>query len=174
MFGRQNGGLGYDLQIKAPRKGPSASILSRPERSDDGEVARGKVDLSLVLSGRDVLKAKLNRGVSIRRFIHSYGDRANDLSTVTECTFYLVHFGSLLTHARHADIQERFLTIYHQFSPKSRDLHVHHTPSTVRLLLPILRSKADGETGKTTAFAGLGLACCVGCYKRFPQQGVRG
>lgn len=75
-------------------------------------------------------------------------------------------------HARHADIREIFLTIHRQFSPIPRTLSDHNTPSTVRLLLPIVISKADGETGKTTTFAGLGLACCVGCYNAIHNRGA--
>ena len=160
MFGRQNRSLDYDLQIKAPRKGPSAYILSRPERADGGEVALGKVHLHLILSGFNVLKAKLQCGVSIRKFLRSYGDRANDLPTVTKCISHSVHFMSLvLTDACHVDIQEQFAALFRRHSSGRRLFHVHRLPSTVRLKLPILRSRAKGKTVIT--IAGLGPAYCA-------------
>jgi hypothetical protein len=48
-------------------------------------MVRVQVSLILVLSGCDGLEAKLKQGVSFRNYITSYGDRANDLSTVTKC-----------------------------------------------------------------------------------------
>ena len=77
----------YDLQINAPREGPSSSnfVLPCPKHADNGEMVRVQVSLILVLSGCDGLEAKLNQGVSFRNYVTSYGDRANDLSTVTKC-----------------------------------------------------------------------------------------
>ena len=162
MFERQNRGLDYDLQIKAPRKGPSAYILSHPERADGGEVALGKVHLHLILSGFDVLKAKLQSGVSIGGFLRSYGDRANDLPTVTKCTFHSVHFMSLvLTDACYVDIQEHFAELSRRCSSGRRHFYVHRLPSTVRPQLPVLRSRAKGETVIT--IAGLGRGYCTEC-----------
>ena len=55
-----------------------------------------QVSLILVLSGCDGLEAKLNQGVSFRNYITSYGDRTNDLSTVTKCTSDLCPYSSLI------------------------------------------------------------------------------
>jgi hypothetical protein len=128
-------------------------------------VALGKVNLHLILSGFDVLKAKLQCGVSIRTLLHSYGDRANDLPTVTKCIFHSVHFMSLvLTHACHIDIQEQFAAGSRRYLPGHRDVHVHLLPSTVRPQPHVLRSRAKGETVIT--IAGLGPACCAECQSR--------
>jgi hypothetical protein len=44
------------------------------------------VQLTLILTGFNILRDKLGRGISLRQYITSYGDRANDVETVTQCT----------------------------------------------------------------------------------------
>ncbi|KAH9986756.1 G-protein alpha subunit-domain-containing protein [Russula compacta] len=70
-----------------------------------------KVSLILVLSGCDALRDKLERGVSINRFITSYGDRANDLSTATDY------------------FRKQFLGISRRNSSERRTVYVHTTAS---------------------------------------------
>ena len=110
-------------------------------------MALGKTHLHLILSGFDVLEAKLQSGVSIRKFLRSYGDRANDLPTVTECIFHSVHYMTLvLTDACHVDIQGHFAALFRKYSSGRRHFYVHRLPSTVRSQLLVLRSRAKGES----------------------------
>ena len=60
------------------------------------EICRGgltsfvtQVDLVLCLNKCDILKRKLARGVSMKRYISTYGDRPNDLPTASKCTSFL-------------------------------------------------------------------------------------
>jgi len=45
-----------------------------------------QVELVLFLNKCDILERKLARGVSMRRYISTYGDRANDMPTASKCT----------------------------------------------------------------------------------------
>ncbi|KAI0288110.1 guanine nucleotide binding protein, alpha subunit [Russula brevipes] len=71
-----------------------------------------KVQLVLILSGCDILRDKLARGVSLRQFITSYGDRTNDQTTATK---YL---------------RDQFIAISRKNSPEQRTVRVHFTAST--------------------------------------------
>ncbi|KAI0256439.1 guanine nucleotide binding protein, alpha subunit [Lactifluus subvellereus] len=63
--------------------------------------------ITLVLTGCGLLREKLQLGVSLRRFITSYGDRANDMPTVTKY------------------IREHFLAIARKYSPEPRAVGAH-------------------------------------------------
>ena len=119
-------------------------------------MGRVQVSLILALSGCDGLEAKLRRGISFKYYVTSYGDRANDPSTVTDCMSDLCPYSSaireLTTHSHHADIQRHLLAISRKVSPEPRTVYVHHTTSIVRLFRPILLLKADGAVGKTNGF----------------------
>ncbi|KAF8267947.1 guanine nucleotide binding protein, alpha subunit [Lactarius quietus] len=67
------------------------------------------VDLILLLNKCDILARKLARGVSIRRSISTYGDRANDMPTASK---YL---------------RKHFLEIARKHSPVPRDVHAFLT-----------------------------------------------
>jgi len=71
-----------------------------------------KVQLVLILSGCDILRDKLARGVSLRQFITSYGDRTNDQTTATK---YL---------------RDQFMAISRKNSPEQRTVRAHLTAST--------------------------------------------
>jgi hypothetical protein len=43
------------------------------------------VQLILILNGSNILRDKLSRGISLRQYITSYGDRANEVETATQC-----------------------------------------------------------------------------------------
>lgn len=43
------------------------------------------VDLVLFLNKCDILGAKLSAGVSLAKYVRSYGDRANDVDSVCKC-----------------------------------------------------------------------------------------
>ncbi len=47
------------------------------------------VDLVLFLNKCDILDAKLKSGTRLAKYVRSYGDRENDLDTVSNCRFYL-------------------------------------------------------------------------------------
>ena len=112
---------------------------------------RVQVSLILILSGCDALEVKLKQGISLRKYIPSYGDRANDLSTVTRCMSDVCPYSSairdLTTHLHRADIREKFLGISRKVSPEPRTVYAHPTSSTVRLFRPVLLLKADGAVG---------------------------
>jgi len=43
------------------------------------------VDLVLFLNKCDILEAKLNSGINVSKYIKSYGDRSNDVDSVSKC-----------------------------------------------------------------------------------------
>jgi len=119
-------------------------------------MGRVQVPLILVLSGYDVLEAKLREGISFRNYISSYGNRTNNLSAVTECMSNVCPYSSairvLTTYSHRADIRGKFLAISRKVSPEPRDVSVHITKLTVRLFRLILLLKADGTVDKTNDF----------------------
>lgn len=46
------------------------------------------VDLVLFLNKCDILDAKLKSGTRLAKYVRSYGDRENDLDTVSKCKVY--------------------------------------------------------------------------------------
>lgn len=68
-----------------------------------------KVQLILFLNKCDILQRKLARGVPLRRYIPTYGDRKNDLPTASK---YL---------------KTQFLEVSRRFSPEPRHVHVFMT-----------------------------------------------
>lgn len=44
------------------------------------------VELVLFLNKCDLLEAKLKSGIRLAKYVRSFGDRSNDLDTVTKCT----------------------------------------------------------------------------------------
>jgi len=45
------------------------------------------VELVLFLNKCDLLDAKLKSGIRLAKYVKSFGDRPNDLDTVTKCTY---------------------------------------------------------------------------------------
>lgn len=45
------------------------------------------VDLVIFLNKCDILEKKLNAGVRVSKYVRSYGDRPNDLDTVSKCQY---------------------------------------------------------------------------------------
>jgi guanine nucleotide-binding protein subunit alpha len=43
------------------------------------------VELVLFLNKCDILEAKLNAGIRLAKYVRSYGDRENDVESVTKC-----------------------------------------------------------------------------------------
>lgn len=136
------------LLAKVP---PPSYLLVLTKHADNGEMARVQVSLILILSGCDALEVKLKQGILLKNYIPSYGDRANDLSTVTRCMSDVCPYSSairdLTTHLHRADIREKFLAISRKASPEPRTVYVHLTTSTVRPFHPILLLKADWGGG---------------------------
>lgn len=134
-------------------------------------MGRVQVPLILVLSGYDVLEAKLRQGISFRNYISSYGDRANNLPAVTECMSNVCPYSSairvLTTYSHRADIRGKFLAISRQVS-SPRNVSVHITKLTVRLFRLILLLKADGTVDKQLTFAGFGFAWYESCRVECP------
>jgi len=134
-------------------------------------MGRVQVPLILVLSGYDVLEDKLRQGISFRNYISSYGDRANNLSAVTECMSNVCPYSSairvLTTYSHRADIRGKFLARSRQVS-SPRNVSVHITKLTVRLFRLILLLKADGTVDKQMTFAGFGFACYESCRVECP------
>ena len=54
------------------------------------------VDLVLFLNKCDILEAKLNAGVSLAKYIRSYGDRDNDMESVSKCGYQIRLFFRIL------------------------------------------------------------------------------
>jgi len=67
------------------------------------------VQLILFLNKCDILQRKLARGVPLKRYIPTYGDRKNDLPTASK---YL---------------KTQFLEVSRRFSPEPRHVHVFMT-----------------------------------------------
>ncbi|KAL4065487.1 guanine nucleotide binding protein, alpha subunit [Scleroderma yunnanense] len=78
-----------------------------------------KSQILLLLNGRDVLQSKMERGVSVKRYVPSFGDRTNDTSTVVQ--YFRQHF---------QDISKTC-------SPVPRSVHIHFTSATVSPLIPV-------------------------------------
>ncbi|KAJ8688678.1 hypothetical protein PTI98_013436 [Pleurotus ostreatus] len=70
------------------------------------------VDLVLFLNKCDILEAKLNSGVSLAKYVRSYGDRANDLDTAGK---YL---------------RSKFSAIHREYSPNPRKFYAFCTSVT--------------------------------------------
>ncbi len=57
-----------------------------------------QVDLVLFLNKCDILGAKLRAGVKLAKYVRSYGDKSNDVDSVSKCTFTFYRlFGLALT-----------------------------------------------------------------------------
>ena len=112
-----------------------------------------KVQLILFLNKCDILERKLARGVSLKRYIPSYGDRKNDLPTASKCAFIFFStnhiFSFSLSSMRHkalkktfvfffgyvhVDLRNQFLEIARKQSPEPRTVHSFMTTAIVRTL----------------------------------------
>lgn len=58
-----------------------------------------ETSLVLFLNKCDVLKAKLDAGVHLGKYVISYGDRPNDFSHVSECELFSAMFVPLVSNA---------------------------------------------------------------------------
>ncbi|KDQ18140.1 hypothetical protein BOTBODRAFT_155240 [Botryobasidium botryosum FD-172 SS1] len=67
------------------------------------------VSIVLFLNKCDLLRAKLEAGVPVNKYIISYGDRPNDYTNVSQ--YFRTKFGSL----------------HHELSPPNRELYIHLT-----------------------------------------------
>ena len=58
----------------------------------------------------DLLHRKLNRGIMVKKYLPSYGDRDNDYNTVTHCTSSAYDLDSVLLRVTriHLDLRKKF------------------------------------------------------------------
>lgn len=85
-----------------------------------------KVPLILFLNKCDLLKTKLDSGVSVKKYVPSYGDRKNDFPTASQY------------------FQSKFEYIKKQHSPSDREVYIHLTSMTSRQsMVSILSSVRD-------------------------------
>lgn len=56
-----------------------------------------KTNLVLFLNKCDVLRAKLNAGIRLGKYVISYGDRPNDFEHASDCEFVTFFFLSLIS-----------------------------------------------------------------------------
>jgi guanine nucleotide-binding protein alpha-1 subunit len=83
------------------------------------------VDLVLLLNKCDILEAKLNAGVSLARYIRSYGDRENNFESVSKC---------MCGHLLCVNFLENCVglsAIHREYSPSPRKFYAFCTSVTV-------------------------------------------
>jgi hypothetical protein len=96
-----------------------------------------KVQLILFLNKCDILERKLARGVSLKRYIPTYGDRKNDMPTASKCSFISFSRGTKSAETSgyvHTDLRNQFLEIARKQSPEPRTVHCFMTTAIVRML----------------------------------------
>lgn len=87
----------------------------------------------LFLNKVDLLKEKIRKGVSIRKYLTSYGDRANDVPTLIKCMYESSFFTSLvgIDIKVDVDLKTKFKETCYQRSPISRPLFTYAISATV-------------------------------------------
>jgi len=92
-----------------------------------------KVQLILWLNKCDILERKLARGVLIRQYISTYGDRANDMPTASKCTCSLrgsrcyLERTNIMPSALYTDLRTTFQEIARKYSPELRHVYSFFT-----------------------------------------------
>jgi guanine nucleotide-binding protein subunit alpha len=83
----------------------------------------------LFLNKVDLLRAKLEAGVSFGHYVVSYATKPNDYGSVSTCEpFFCPMIISLTTTL---DLRKKFTHIHKQYSPQERNLYCHLTAMTV-------------------------------------------
>src|ERR1700761_3459106 len=95
-----------------------------------------QVELILFLNNCDILARKLARGVPMKRYISTYGDRVNDMPTASKCTVFPHELVLVYTHKHHmhTDLRKHFQEIARKHSPEPRHVHAFLTTAIVRRL----------------------------------------
>ena len=92
-----------------------------------------QVELILFLNKCDILARKLARGVPMKRYISTYGDRVNDMPTASKCTVFPQERVLVYTHKHHmhTDLRKHFQEIARKHSPEPRHVHAFLTTAIV-------------------------------------------
>lgn len=91
-----------------------------------------KTQIILFLNKCDLLKEKLKKGVKVKTYLTSYGDRPNDVNSVVKCkpvpssSPFLPEVDS-----EHADLRDKFKDIHQTVSPENRASYIYATTVTV-------------------------------------------
>lgn len=85
----------------------------------------------LLLNKSDILKSKLEAGVSFARYVKSYKDGANEFDDVCECELPRTFASAALAHLLYPDLKRKFVAMCKHNSARERQLHVHVTCATV-------------------------------------------
>lgn len=96
-----------------------------------------KTQLILFLNKCDLLRRKLKRGIKVNKYLPSYGDRSNDVTSVVKCLFRHYSCLLLIPDAR-LDLREKFKDIMRQHSPEQRQTYIYPTTATVCLSLSVV------------------------------------
>ena len=110
----------------------------------------------LFLNKYDLLDQKLRRGVKVKDHVRSYGDRPNDVETVSKCRCWLLSAWTLdvLIEGGDADFSQHFREIMKRHSPQPRQFRVHMTSVIVSAIHPsylAVRLRAQMQDTKATA-----------------------
>lgn len=93
-----------------------------------------KTSIVLFLNKCDLLGQKLLSGVKVRDYVHSYGDRPNDVENATRCACCFAagcRYVRSLTSSFVLDFAQHFRDILRKHSPEPRPFRVHMTSVVV-------------------------------------------
>lgn len=88
----------------------------------------------------DVLKAKLDAGVRVQKYVKSYRDRANTLEVAAKC--WSLHRDVLLlsiADPSKSDFRDKFHALQLEHSPEKRPFYCYLTSAIVRIILCTFR-----------------------------------
>ncbi len=101
-----------------------------------------KTQLILFMNKCDLLKRKLKRGVKVKKYLPSYGDRPNDVMNVVKCRRLAVLL--LWNHAQSfTDLREKFKDMQRKLSPIERHAYIY--PTTVTDTQATAKTLESGE-----------------------------
>ena len=96
-----------------------------------------KTQLVLFLNKCDLLRRKLKRGVKVKQYLPSFGDRENDLTHVIKCTHTFFSRSSIVSLFC-LDFREKFRDILKLNSPVHRQTYIYPTTATVKISPPFV------------------------------------
>ncbi|KAJ7330354.1 G-protein alpha subunit [Mycena albidolilacea] len=82
-----------------------------------GNPLLAKTAFILLFNKKDVLQAHIAAGVQVKKYVPSFGDRPNDVASVTKCTFVFSV----------ADFRDKFSAYHRKFSPEPRPFIFYET-----------------------------------------------
>ncbi|CAK5267181.1 unnamed protein product, partial [Mycena citricolor] len=84
-----------------------------------------KTAFILLFNKKDILQAQLDTGISVAKYVPSFGDRPNTVPGVTKCECPLCQVNGVLTG--HIDFRDKFSAYYRKYSPRPRPFIFYET-----------------------------------------------